>query len=204
MIVIGCGGHILDLVAAKLLDLSDESIFFFDDISENIPLYIPQHRRVRSIDEYEDLSNDKTFVLAIGSPAFRAKSFEFWSSRSYKPLSIISENSITTNIDNSLGINVMPGVFIGAETNIGQGVLLNSHSSAHHECTIGEYSVISPGARVLGKAKVGNKSEIGANATVLPGIVVGDNCRVGAGAVVTKNVADGEVVVGVPAKPVIR
>lgn len=204
MLVIGCGGHILDLVAAELLDLSDESIFYFDDISENIPSYIPKNRRVRSIEEYEDLSKDKTFVLAIGSPAFRAKSFEFWSTRSYKPLSIISENAITTNIDNSLGINVMPGVFIGAGSYIGKGVLLNSHSSAHHECTIGDYSVISPGARVLGKAKVGSTSEIGANAVILPGIIVGSNCRVGAGAVVTKNVADGEVVMGVPAKPMIR
>lgn len=43
-------------------------------------------------------------------------------------------------------------------------------------------------------------ASIGANATLLPGITVGCRAMVGAGAVVTKNVPDGAVVVGNPAK----
>ena len=43
-------------------------------------------------------------------------------------------------------------------------------------------------------------AKIGANATLLPGITVGLNALVGAGSVVTKDVPDGAVVVGNPAK----
>jgi acetyltransferase-like isoleucine patch superfamily enzyme len=41
---------------------------------------------------------------------------------------------------------------------------------------------------------------IGANATILPGITIGENAIVGAGSVVTKNVPNGVIVIGNPAK----
>ena len=43
-------------------------------------------------------------------------------------------------------------------------------------------------------------ASIGSNATILAGITIGENALVGAGAVVTKDVADGAVVSGVPAR----
>jgi len=43
-------------------------------------------------------------------------------------------------------------------------------------------------------------AKIGANSTLLPGIVVGHNALVGAGAVVVRDVPDGKVVVGNPAR----
>jgi UDP-2-acetamido-3-amino-2,3-dideoxy-glucuronate N-acetyltransferase len=43
---------------------------------------------------------------------------------------------------------------------------------------------------------------VGARAVLLPGIEVGAEAFVGAGAVVTRDVAPGEVVVGVPARPI--
>ena len=41
---------------------------------------------------------------------------------------------------------------------------------------------------------------IGANATILPGLTIGVNAVVGAGSVVTKDVSDGAIVFGNPAK----
>lgn len=41
---------------------------------------------------------------------------------------------------------------------------------------------------------------IGARAMVMPGVTIGNNCIVAAGAIVTKDVPDGAVVAGVPAK----
>jgi len=45
------------------------------------------------------------------------------------------------------------------------------------------------------------KARIGVNATILPGKVIGEDAFVGAGAVVTKDVPNGAIVVGNPAKP---
>lgn len=47
---------------------------------------------------------------------------------------------------------------------------------------------------------VGRGASIGSGAVIMCGLTIGERALVGAGAVVTKNVADGEVVVGVPAR----
>ena len=54
-----------------------------------------------------------------------------------------------------------------------------------------------------GKISVGERTMIGCNVTVMPGVKIGKRCVVGAGSVVTKDVPDGTVVAGVPAKPLM-
>ena len=51
-----------------------------------------------------------------------------------------------------------------------------------------------------GKIEVGEYSFIGANSTIMPGVTIGHHCVIGAGSVVTKDVPDGMVAVGVPAR----
>ncbi|MCE2572801.1 acyltransferase [Motilimonas eburnea] len=48
--------------------------------------------------------------------------------------------------------------------------------------------------------KIGKNCFIGGNSIIMPGVEVGDCCVVAAGAVVTKNVPDGSIVAGNPAK----
>jgi acetyltransferase-like isoleucine patch superfamily enzyme len=70
----------------------------------------------------------------------------------------------------------------------------------HHDCRIGSFSTIAPGACLLGAVTVGEQVFVGANATVLPHRRIGSRAVVGAGAVVTKDVPDGATVTGVPAR----
>jgi acetyltransferase-like isoleucine patch superfamily enzyme len=51
---------------------------------------------------------------------------------------------------------------------------------------------------------IGNRCWIGARAVILKGAKLGDGCVVAAGAVVTRSVEPGEVVAGVPARPLRR
>jgi NDP-sugar pyrophosphorylase family protein len=80
---------------------------------------------------------------------------------------------------------------------------------------IGEGFISAPGSIILahdastiihtGKSRVertiiGKKVFLGANAVILPGVTIGDNVIIGAGAVVTKDIPEGVVVGGNPAK----
>lgn len=54
-----------------------------------------------------------------------------------------------------------------------------------------------------GKISVGGHSFIGARVTIMPGVTIGSRCVIGAGSVVTKDIPDGSVVVGNPAKVIM-
>ena len=53
-----------------------------------------------------------------------------------------------------------------------------------------------------GKAIIGNNCYISTGVTILSPIRIGDNVTIGAGAVVTKDVPDGQTIVGIPAKSI--
>ncbi len=52
----------------------------------------------------------------------------------------------------------------------------------------------------FGKIKIGNNVFIGLNSIIMPGVTIGNNVVIGAGSIVTKDISDGEVVAGIPAK----
>ena len=105
---------------------------------------------------------------------------------------------------------------------IGSGFInAGSQIRCLHHIVIGEGVAIARGVKILdsdaheiyfedgkkhivsGKIKIGNKVWIGTNATILKGVTIGDNSIVAAGSIVTKNVPEGVIVAGNPAK-VIR
>ncbi|MBD1883956.1 acyltransferase [Microcoleus sp. FACHB-45] len=56
----------------------------------------------------------------------------------------------------------------------------------------------------VGKIDIGDNVFIGHGAIVLPNVTIGSNAIVVAGALITKDVAEGDIVAGVPAKPISR
>ena len=61
-----------------------------------------------------------------------------------------------------------------------------------------------PDADVFGKVKIGNNVFIGDNCTILPNTTIGDNCIVGAGSVVRGKFPENSVIIGNPAKIVMK
>jgi sugar O-acyltransferase (sialic acid O-acetyltransferase NeuD family) len=98
------------------------------------------------------------------------------------------------------------GVFVGANSVIGPGAVLEDHVFVNrgvtigHDTRIGAYSRVQPGANVGGLSDIGRGVTVAIGATLLERLVIGDDAFIGAGAVAVGDVAAGTLVVGVPAR----
>ena len=114
---------------------------------------------------------------------------------------LISETSfVSSSAVLGPGTQILYQVSIEAGVKIGKHCIINSGAVVTHDCVIGDYVHIAPGARLGGAAKVGEGTLIGIGAILLPGVHVGKWCRIGAGSVVNRDIADNAVAYGVPAR----
>lgn len=120
--------------------------------------------------------------------------------------------------DNEIG----DGVSIGTHAVLEFGNRIGNDSRIHTGCfledvTIGEHVFVGPNVtftddphpmgcphylECAGGATVGDLAKIGANSTILPAVKIGRNALVGAGTVVVRDVREGVVVVGNPAREI--
>lgn len=94
--------------------------------------------------------------------------------------------------------HVGPGCLVGA------GVIISSHCTVGHGSVIGDWAHLTPGVRLGGNTRIGASAFLGMGCAILPGVSVGAAASIGANSVVHKDVADGAVVVGNPARTVQR
>jgi len=101
-------------------------------------------------------------------------------------------------LNQGVWINARGGVELGANAIVGPYCVIHSANHVTSDPTLP--------IRLQGYAeapvRIGADVWLGAHVTVLPGVTIGDGCVVGAGAVVTRDLPEGTVAVGVPAKPI--
>jgi sugar O-acyltransferase (sialic acid O-acetyltransferase NeuD family) len=207
MLLIGAKGFAKELLDV-FIDLNiHEKLCFYDDVNYcDDQLIFGEYPLLSSLEKAKHLFNnvDNSFYLGLGKPLLREKmvgKFEFIGGELksiISPFAKISPNGVI--IGN--GATILHHCTIASCVRIGKAPLIYHNVQITHDCVIGDYVELSPGAVILGGAKLGNYVHIGANATILPNIKIGNNVTVGAGAVVTKDIEDDCIVVGVPAKKI--
>lgn len=139
---------------------------------------------------------------------------------------IYAGNRIGDNFQTGHGVLIRESNEIGNNVSVGSHSIIEHHVKigdnvrVHSGSFIPEYSILEDNAwigpavtltnakypasphakKYLIGPKITRNARIGAGAIILPGVTIGKNSLVGAGSVVTKNVPDGTVVVGNPAK----
>lgn len=128
--------------------------------------------------------------------------------RSYVDCDIAATSSFAYPDRLKLGrwIHIGPQGFIECKGGvvIGDGSILSSRVvilSSTHEYRSSEM-IPYGGEDKLGQVSLGKAVWVGYGAMILPGVRLGDGCVVGAGAVVTRDVPEGTVVAGNPARPI--
>jgi UDP-N-acetylbacillosamine N-acetyltransferase len=99
-----------------------------------------------------------------------------------------------------VGTVVMAQVAINPDAKIGRGVIVNTAASVDHDVEIGDFAHVAPNATMGGASRLGVLSQLGIGAVIIHGVGVGARSMVGAGAVVVRDIPDGVVAFGVPAR----
>lgn len=169
---------------------------------ENIPIYYGKEGFMNWRSQHSQ-NIDYGFVAAIGGAhGFdRVSICKYLIDNGLSFINVIHKTAyIAYNAVIGTGIQIMANATIGARTILGDSVIVNTAAHIDHECYIKKGSHIGPGASLAGCVTIGENTFIGTNATVLPRIKIGNNVVIGAGSVVTKDVAEGCIVLGNPAR----
>lgn len=197
--VLGSGGHAKVVIDALLA--IDRQIFIsvFDDNSCREGELLLSDFSVSC--SAADVSIHRNYHIAIGQNKTREALAGRYAGKGSNFLSVIHPKAIVSSFAAlAAGVFVAPNAVIAAESTIGRGAIINHSAVVDHECEIGEFSHVAPNTTLGGGVVVGDRSFVGAGAVVLPGVRLGCDVVVGAGAVVTRNISDGQIVKGIPAR----
>lgn len=201
MILIGYSGH--GFVAYGILTAAGKKVTGYCDVAEKEfnPFNLP-YKGSENTGTVVPALQQEGFFIAVGDNSLRKRIYEALVLKNLFPANAIHPSAIIDNsatID-SQGVMIAANVSINPLASIAKGAICNTGCIIEHECEVGAFAHIAPGAVLCGNVKIGAGSFVGANAVIRQGITVGKNAMIGAGAVVVKDVADGAVVMGVPAK----
>lgn len=204
MLIIGYSGHAF--VVCGILHAAGKKVRAYCDTKEKaINPFRLEYLGKETDPAATDTIKKEGFFIAIGDNTIRRKIYRHFEENNLYPVNAIHPTAI---IDagatlGKYGIMVSAGVCINPLAAIGNGAICNTGCIIEHECVVGEFSHIGPGAVLCGNVTVGEGTFIGASSVIRQGISIGKNAMVGAGSVIIKNLQDNEVVAGNPAR-VIR
>jgi acetyltransferase EpsM len=107
---------------------------------------------------------------------------------------------VSTSATVADGAVVMAGATVNTGARLGRHVVVNTSAVVEHDVELDDFAQVGPAAALGGAARVGRGSYLGLGARVRDHVTIGSGVTVGMGAVVISSVADGEIVMGVPAR----
>lgn len=148
------------------------------------------------------LSDTQYFFVGLGENKLRYRLYHKFIAKNYTPANPLIDPSSIIGTDCRIGNGtvIMPKAVVNALASVGNGCIINTGAILEHECKIADFVHLAPGSVLAGNVKVGEQTFIGAGAVVREGITIGKHVVIGAGSVVVKDIPDGQIVKGVPAK----
>jgi sugar O-acyltransferase (sialic acid O-acetyltransferase NeuD family) len=140
-------------------------------------------------------------ALGIGDNAARQRVAEKCQAWEIELVTVVHPSaSVSPSARLGAGTVVMAQAVVNPDAKIGSGVVVNTAASIDHDVQIGDFAHVAPNAAMGGASRLGTLSQLGMGAVIIQCVVVGARSLVGAGAVVVRDIPDGVVAVGIPAR----
>ncbi len=202
----GCGRGLIPFVRQNFKSRNTKVVFIDDFCEKKIDGF-----DVFNYSSFKKLKIKKKFILiGISNIKLRIKISKKIKRDKIDFFSLFSEESIIFNKKKiGEGSSISPYVTITSNVKVGNFFHINLYSYVEHDCEIGNYVTFAPGVKCNGNVIIEDNVYVGSGAIIKNGkpkkkLIIGKNSIIGAGAVVTKNVKANSVVVGNPAKKLIK
>jgi sugar O-acyltransferase (sialic acid O-acetyltransferase NeuD family) len=86
------------------------------------------------------------------------------------------------------GVQVFANAYVGSSSCLHERCMVNTGAVVSHDCEIGSYAHIAPGAMLAGHVHVGQKALVGMGVTTAIGVTIGSGARIGNGAILLADV----------------
>ena len=192
--IIGAGKHAMML---KQLIVSEgyEFVGFFDE--KKI-----KNKKKFILGNFKDLNFYKKkidfLLLGLGDNYLRAYLFKDLKKKKYNFLTFVhSSAKICDSVKIKEGSVILMGAIVNSNSIIDEASIINSGSIIEHDCHIKFSSHICPGVYLAGNVSVGKYSMIGLGSRVIQNIKIFDKVIIGAGSIVLKDVNKSSTVKGI-------
>jgi sugar O-acyltransferase (sialic acid O-acetyltransferase NeuD family) len=147
--------------------------------------------------------HDAHFVVGIGAGRARERRFGRLLDRGGRPATIVHpEATVAGSARIGDGSAVFAGAVINPDATVGVDCIVNTAATLDHDCVLGDHAHLSPGVHCGGGVTIGAGTHVGIGASIIQGIRIGAGVVIGAGSVVIRDVPDGVVAFGGPARVV--
>ena len=206
----GCGRGVMPLARMQLAQagVSIDKLVFIDDHPATPE--VNGHQVLGFTSFLNQSAGQGLVTLAISDSVLREQVAHRCITNGLNPWTIKADNVVMLDdVEIGEGAILCPFVTLTVNIRIGVHFHANLYSYVEHDSVIGDYVTFAPGVKCNGNVLIEDHVYIGAGAAIKQGrpgkpLVIGKGAVIGMGAVVTKDVAPGSVVVGNPAKPLMR
>lgn len=201
----GFGREVMPLVRELV---SGNELVFVDDNFSQSPL---NGHEVMTYDTFLKLRAERKYItIAIADAEIREKLTERCLGDGIEVFDVTASNVVLMDeVSIGKGAILCPFTTITSNVKIGKSFHANIYSYIAHDCVVGDYVTFAPSVKCNGNVVIEDYAYVGTGAIIKQGrpgkpLRIGKGAVVGMGAVVTKDVAEGAVVVGNPAKSLAR
>lgn len=209
IIILGTGGNCVDILDA-ILEINDQAphpaytcLGFLDDRADlwgTLIQGLPVLGGLNTASTYFDC----LFVNGIGSTKTYSKKLEIIA-RTGLPLDrfetiIHPTASVSRMTSLGFGVVILQNVTVASNVFIGNHVMILPNSIISHDDRVGDGTICAGGVCVSGNVEIGTCCYIGSNSAIREHCKIGARSLIGMGSIILRDVEEGSVVVGNPAR----